>query len=416
MKIIKLKSENVMRLNAVEIEPKTDVVIVGGNNEQGKTSVLDSILLALGGRKAKIKDPLKHGAKKGKIKIEIDGTGLMVTRTFTEKGGGALTVKAKDGVVYSSPQTMLDKISGELTFDPLAWIGMDDAKQLKVIKELTGVSFEEEDKLIKEVYDSRTEANKKLKNLKTQRDAIPDVGDVPDNEMSVVALMDELSRRRGINGHIRILKEQTVEVEAKGEAEIEQIHKLEQEIERCKENLKNLRARSAKIDEELSKVEHEDEAEIEEMIRSADKINNSIRQKKEKTELSARISKGEGIIAGMTDRINQLEQVKTDKLSNAKMPIEHLTFDESGVFYKGIPFTQVSSAEKLRVSVAMGIAMNPELKVLLIRDGSLLDKTNLKLIQDMAFDSGHQIWIERVSTGEECSIIIEDGNIKEVSK
>ena len=94
------------------------------------------------------------------------------------------------------------------------------------------------------------------------------------------------------------------------------------------------------------------------------------------------------------------------------MPIDGLSFDSDGVYFKGVPFSQASSAEKLRVSVAMGIAMNPELKVLLIRDGSLLDQKNLKLIAGMANDSGHQVWVERVGSGEECQVIIEDGYVQ----
>lgn len=116
----------------------------------------------------------------------------------------------------------------------------------------------------------------------------------------------------------------------------------------------------------------------------------------------------------MTKNLSDIDKAKQDKLANAKLPIEDLSFDESGVYYKGIPFKQASSAEALRVSVAMGIAMNPELKILLIRDGSLLDNDNLKAISEMAFDSGHQIWLEKVSENdEECSIIISDGSVKE---
>ena len=99
MKIIKLEASNVMRLNAVEITPKGDVVILGGKNGAGKSSVLESILLALGGRKSKIKEPLKKGKDKGKVVLELDGTGLIVTRTFTKAGGGVLTVTDRKSVV-----------------------------------------------------------------------------------------------------------------------------------------------------------------------------------------------------------------------------------------------------------------------------------------------------------------------------
>lgn len=92
--------------------------------------------------------------------------------------------------------------------------------------------------------------------------------------------------------------------------------------------------------------------------------------------------------------------------------MDGLTFDENGVLLNKIPFDQASSAEQLKVSLAMGIAMNPKLRVLLIRDGSLLDEDNLKMIAELAAKNDCQIWLERVGSGDEVSIIIEDGSIK----
>jgi len=416
MKIIKLQSENVMRLNAVEIVPKSDTVIIGGKNEQGKTSVLESILLALGGRKSKIKEPLKKGKDKGKVMLELDGTGLIVTRTFTKAGGGVLTVTSKDGAKFQSPQAMLDKISGALTFDPLAWVGMDEPKQLQVLKDLTGVTFEEEDKLRAQVYENRTEANRKMKMLQTQMDAITEHGDdVPDEEVSVEVLMGELSSRQKHNKDYQIKVDWVERLDANIKGMSVQVADLEEELAALKiklEGLESDREEAAKVLDTMVKI---DESEIEDQIKSADAINRNVRQKIEKQTLSGRIAKGTGIIQGMTNNLAEIDKAKQDKLSSAKMPIEHLTFDESGVYYKGVPFSQASSAEALRVSVAMGIAMNPELKILLIRDGSLLDEDNLKAISEMAFDSGHQIWLERVSTdADECSVIISDGNIQRV--
>jgi len=415
MKIIKLRSENVMRLNAVEITPKGDTVIIGGKNEQGKTSVLESILLALGGRKSKIKEPLKKGKDKGKVVLELDGTGLIVTRTFTKAGGGVLTVTNKEGAKFQSPQAMLDKISGALTFDPLAWVGMEESKQLQVLKDLTGVTFEEEDKLRAQVYETRTEANRKLKMLQTQMDALSEYGDdVPAAELSVSDLMSELAARRAANRDYQVKADWVERLDANIKGMSVQVADLEAELNALKIRLEGLRDdRNASV-KELAAINPVDESGIEEQIKSADTINRKVREKIEKQTLTTRIAKGTQVIQGMTDKLAEIDKAKQDKLSSAKMPIEHLTFDESGVYYKSVPFSQASSAEALRVSVAMGIAMNPELKILLIRDGSLLDEDNLKAVSEMAFDSGCQVWIERVGEGSECSVVIEDGSVKEV--
>ena len=96
----------------------------------------------------------------------------------------------------------------------------------------------------------------------------------------------------------------------------------------------------------------------------------------------------------------------------AKFPIKGLAFDDTGVTYNGIPFSQCSTAERLRVSLAMAMAMNPKLKVLRIMDGSLLDSQNMAVIQEMVAANDYQCWIERISENAGCGIYIEDGEVK----
>ena len=101
-------------------------------------------------------------------------------------------------------------------------------------------------------------------------------------------------------------------------------------------------------------------------------------------------------------------------IENAALPVAGLTFaDDVGVKFGGVPFSQLSGAERLKVSLAMGIALNPSLRVLLIRDGSLLDEDNLKVVAEMAERHDMQVWIERVGKGEECSVVLEDGCVVE---
>jgi hypothetical protein len=119
--------------------------------------------------------------------------------------------------------------------------------------------------------------------------------------------------------------------------------------------------------------------------------------------------KAEAALAALRDKRVALVQA-------AKMPIDGLDLGDGGVLYKGLPFEQASSAEQLRVSVAMGLALNPSLKVLLIRDGSLLDDANLATIATMAHDAEAQVWIERVGEGEEVSVVIEEGRVKGVEE
>jgi hypothetical protein len=102
-------------------------------------------------------------------------------------------------------------------------------------------------------------------------------------------------------------------------------------------------------------------------------------------------------------------------MADAKFPVPELSFGDDGVLVKGVPFEQASAAEQLRVSVAMGVALNPKLKVLLVRDGSLLDAKSLQLLADMAEANESQVWLERVGDADAAAVVIEDGQVAEKS-
>lgn len=422
MKIVKLTSENVLRLNAVEITPEGNLIVIGGENEQGKTSVLDSIVLAMGGRAAKHTKPLKDGTKKGKAVVELDG-GLKITRTFTETGGGTLKVESADGAVYPSPQAMLDKMVGQLTFDPLMWSKMDGKKQLEVLKAMVGIDFDEIDEKRRQLYTTRTAVNQEAKRLKGAVETAVHYPDAPGKEVSVSELMKDLRTRREINnGNDRVraalndFNEAVVAAENDVSRQVKEVASIENRLRIARNDLalaeKNLAVVISNRDGHKLKVDTlkgADEKEITDKIESAESINAKLRANIARAEKEADLRDAEERSKNLTKSIEAIDQEKADKLSSAKFPVDGMLFDESGVTYKGIPFDQASSAEKLRVSVAMGIAMNPRLKVLLIRDGSLLDGTNLKMVARMADESGHQIWMERVGKGKECSVIIEDG-------
>lgn len=424
-KIIKLTTENVLRLNAVEITPEGNLIVIGGENEQGKTSVLDSIVLAMGGRVAKHTMPLKAGTKKGKIVVELPD--LKITRTFTATGGGTIKVESKEGAVYPSPQAMLDKLVGHLTFDPLAWAKMDDKKQLDILKAMVGLDFSVLDEQRKTLYATRTSINQEVKRLTGSVETMPHHADAPEVEVSVAALILELSERQKINTGNQKVRDalsgfnQAV-VDANQDAvlqkvEIDNLEKrlviARKDLVAAEKNLETIIENRAAHQTKIDALQDANEQEIKDQIASAEGINAKLRANKNRAEKEAELTDAETRSKNLTAKIEIIDTEKEARLAAAKFPVEGLSFDETGVTYKGIPFDQASSAEKLRVSIAMGIAMNPKLKVLLIRDGSLLDEKNLKLVAQMADESGHQIWLERVGKGKECSVIIKDGYLEE---
>ena len=114
---------------------------------------------------------------------------------------------------------------------------------------------------------------------------------------------------------------------------------------------------------------------------------------------------------GLTQRLTELDEQKAAALAAATFPVDGLSFDSTGVLYRGVPLSQASSAEQIRVSLAMGMALNPKLRVLMIKDGSLLDEDSMAAIRDQVADGDFQLWLEIVNPDDPTAVLIEDGQV-----
>ena len=390
-----------MRIKAVEITPSGSMVVIGGKNEQGKTSLLDSIQMALGGKKMVPLKPIRLGEDVGKIRVETDD--LIITRIFSDTGD-QIKVTTKDGAVYSAPQRILNKLFSDLTFDPLEFSNMDNSKQTETLKSLAGLDFTEHDAKREKIYMTRRDINRDLKIEQARLSEMKTHNDVPVAEVSVEGLLNKFRDAEKFN------REQDNKRQSK--------NSLEEEITEIKQVIENLLQKIKENEEELSKIgeikNNIDMEPIKTEIAASDVLNAKIRENQAYHKKAEECNKLSNKSDQYTVDIEKMDEEKVAKIKSAKLPIEGLGIDEHGITYNSLPFNQCSHAQKLRISVSMGIAMNPELRILLIRDGSLLDKDNLAMIRDMAEKEDAQLWVERVGEGEECSVIIEDGTVKGV--
>lgn len=414
LRIISLTSENVKRLKAVTITPTGDLVVIGGNNSQGKSSLLDSIAMALGGKNEICQKPLRDGEKRGFTTLDLGE--FVVERTYTEAGGGTLTVKNRDGAKYSSPQALLDKLTGSLTFDPLAFSRLKPKDQLETLRQLVGVDTSEIDSARQVAFDQRTEVNRDAKRAEAERDRLLTAvagQDEPKDEPDLSALTEELEAAKATNAGNQSVRNRLAQVQRN-------VNEMERQLAEAKAHLTERQDKLADMEGQLERgkavvasLVDENESEIVERIRGFEALS---KVKRDFTALaSARRSLSETLTKAdsFTAEIERLDEQKRAAIAGASYPIPGMTLGEDGILLDGLPFSQASSAQQLRVSVAMGLALNPRLKVLLIRDGSLLDAASLKMVAAIAHDNGAQVWIERVGHGAECSVIIEDGSILE---
>jgi len=410
MKIIRLTSENVKRIKAIEIKPSGSTVVIGSKkNGEGKSSVLDSILYALGGTRGICDEPLRHGAKKGKVVCDLGD--IIVKRTFNKSGNTALIVRNNDGTQIGTPQQLLDKITGKIGLDPLAFSRMEPGKQVEVFKDLLGLDFSKLNEKRQKLYDKRTGENKDLKRYKILTDK-PLPENMPTKRVSMNSLTKKLKEAREVNKQIEGWENDRTRLTEEADNNVETIDRLTFKLNELTERQESLQKSMKVLDNSLDEACPVNEDKIMVEISKIDKINKQVGQVEDFVEHERLYKRAKMEADRLSDAIGAIDKKKQAQLDDADSPIDGLTFDDAGIFFDNIPFTQLGSGEQLRISVAMGLAMNPELKVLLIRDGSLLDKDNLQMIGDMAAEKNAQVWIEKVSTGKEVSIIIEDGMVK----
>jgi len=409
----------VKRLKAVEIKPDGSLVVVGGRNAQGKTSVLDSIAMALGGEKMLPGKPIREGEDKARVVLELDGTGLVVTRTFTPKGS-YLKVENAAGATVKSPQAMLDQLVGKLSFDPLEFSRMDRKTQLETLKNLVGLDFAGQDAEKKRLYDQRTESNREIKKLQANVGAMVKHEGAPAEEVSIAMLMESLRAAQAVqeaNAEIRWnhdeAKRDHIRLCAQLAERIEEMRRLQAAVKALEKEIERSEAAVMHAAAQVTTIVEPDMAGLQNQLAGAEDINRKVRENQARSLALVGLRECQRGADALSVRIAEIDRQKAAALAAAKFPVEGLAFDESGVTYRGLPFDQASSAEQLRVSVGMGFALHRDLRVTLIRDGSLLDEGNLKLIADMAEAAGAQVWLERVGEGQECSVIIEDGAVKE---
>lgn len=408
MKIVQLTASNVKRLKAVEITPDGTVQVIGGRNAQGKSSVLDAIWLALGGGRAAKETtlPIRDGETQASVTLDLGD--LIVTRSWTQKGT-TLKVTSKDGASYGSPQKMLDELVGRLSFDPLEFTRLSPREQRDALLDLVDLDVDVDalDRERAELFAERTEVGRRGK-------AIGDVqvdDDLPDVERSaqdlIAHIRDAEAQNRRADDATSAYEATTREVEqaeARVDALREQLNEAEESLyaasQRAEMQLKSLgtfvKVDISPLEDELAGVE-----ELNQQIRA----NNAARKQ---AEHKADMRQDYEIL---TKKLAELDEMKAQALAAARFPVDGLGFDDSGVTYQGVPFAQASSAEQIRVSLAMAMALNPKLRVLRIKDGSLLDAEAMSLIREQVAERDFQLWIERVGDADEGAVIIEDGAV-----
>lgn len=447
MKIVRLSAENFKKLVAVEIAPDGNLVQICGRNGAGKSSILDAMWAALAGASVAPSQPIRKGETQARIRLDLGE--LVVTRTFRTKDDGEITTAIKvenaEGASYPSPQKMLDGLLGALTFDPLAFARSSPREQFDVLKRfVAGVDFEAIANANRGDYDRRTEINRKAKEARAAAAQIQIPTEIPEpvDEAALLAEMQtagehntarerEIATRTQAGDAIGKVQQRATEQALAASVATERAADLRRQADEFDKKAAEYQAEANKATERATEMQRAlenmppvpdpaDLTAIRTRLNEARGINQAAEAAAEaidrKALLTATAVDLEAQSARLSSAIEIREADKVKAIAAATMPVPGISFGNGFVTLNGVPFEQASDAEQLRASVAIAMADNPKLRVIRVRDGSLLDEDSMKLLAEMADLHDFQCWLEKVDSSGKVGVVIEDGRVKGAAK
>jgi hypothetical protein len=443
--ILGVKVQNMLRVEFAELKGIGGSVTISGANAAGKSSIFDSIAFTLGGEALIPKDPIRAG--QDEAEVEVDLGEFKVKRRFVRnekaKDGytSTLTVLGKDGGKYTNGQTVLNAVLGKLTFDPAAFAEMPAKQRRKLLAEIVGVDLDRFDFEEKAAESTRLAHYGVYETAKRKKESLPPVPAAKPATVDVASLNQQLSdlltRRstidmaamtaerevgeatRAVSGAQTIIADLQADVDAL----TKQLSKATIDLKEWQGSLpkleKDAKAAGIKLAQSRENYPGDDILQmLQQQIATAAEANKASveydMQIAQRNEINATWKAEEAKREELTKKIEAVREARMKALQTAAFPVEGLGFEADDCTYNGIAFEQASQAEKIDVSLAIGMAANPRLKVLFVRQGSLLDPQTHARIEKRAAEHDYWIWYEVVDTTGQVGFYIEEGRLKAV--
>ena len=414
VKINSLEFENVKRVKAVRIEPTANgLTVIGGRNGQGKTSVLDSIAWALGGEKYRPSQAQREGSTlPPALHIELSN-GLIV-----ERKGKNSTLKVIDPKGQKGGQQLLNEFVEQFALDLPRFMSANNADKAKILLRIIGI----EDKL--------AELDSEEQKLYNERHSIGVIGDrkrkyademiaydgVPDAPVSASELIAQQQAILARNGENQRKRQRLNEITYEKQRIFDEIQRLEAQAQELAKRIEERKAAYEQVahDEEIARtdtlaLQDQSTAELEENIRSIDEINRKVRANLDKEKAEEDAAQYADQYGVLTDKIEAIRRDRKKLLDSADLPLEGLSVADGELLYNGHKWDCMSGSDQLRVSTAIIRRLNPECGFVLLDKLEQMDTQTLREFGEWLESEGLQAIATRVSTGDECSVIIEDG-------
>lgn len=403
VKINELLIENVKRVKAVQFEPSADgLTIIGGRNGQGKTSVLDAIAWALGGNNYKPSVPERDGALvPPNLHIELSN-GLIV-----ERKGKNSTLKVTDPNGNKSGQQLLNEFVSTMALDLPKFINGSDKDKADSLLKILGIGdvLAQLDTKENQLYAQRTEVGRIADRKKKAADEMPMYPNVPKEPVSATELIKQQQEILARNGENEQKRQNAARYERMlAEAQIA-FDEAKAALQKAEQDC--LTARKSAED-----LHDESTAELEKNLAEIEALNIKIRANSTKEAAEVEANNLQQEYDGLTEQIESVREERNKLLDSAELPLPGLSVKDGKLIYNNMPWDGMSGSDQLKVATAIVRKLNPQCGFVLMDKLEQMDLETLQEFGAWLKQEGLQVIATRVSTGDECSIIIEDGMVK----
>ena len=406
--ITALEAENVKRIKAVQIIPApTGLTLVGGNNNQGKTSVLDALAWALGGDKFR-QAPREGAVAPPHLKVTLSN-GIVV-----ERKGKNSTLTVTDPTGRRAGQQLLNEFVEVLALDLPRFLEASDREKADTLLKIIGVGEEltQLDRRIKALYDKRTTVGQIANQKKAVAEEMQEYPEAPAEPVSALELIQQQQEILARNGENQRKRQHLAELEDQERQLSRQVQDLSRELEYAEHQLSKVQQDVQDARKTAAQLQDESTEELQAAILAVDETNRKVRANLDKARAEEDAAEFADQYASLSQQLEEARRKRTALLEGADLPLPGLSVEDGRLTYHGHPWGAMSGSEQLRVATAIVRRLNPNCGFVLL---DKLEQMDLQTLTDFGAwlqTEGLQAIATRVSTGGECQIIIEDGRVR----
>lgn len=407
VKINRLEIENVKRVQAVQVEPSpAGLTVIGGRNGQGKTSVLDAIVWALGGNKYKPSDPKREGSLADpRIQIQLDN-GLVITRE-----GKNASLKVIDPAGNKGGQALLDDLIGQLALDLPKFLQGSAKDKGETLLRIIGVGEQlaKLDEEAQRLYNERHAIRQVFSRKQKHAEDLPFEQLAPDAEVSASELIQQQQAILAKNGENQRLRAKRKELEDQFHSQVVEVASLQKRLAEAESTLTTLRLQKETAEKSTKSLVDESTAELEASLQRIEETNRRVRTNTEKHRAEAEAAALSEQVETLTAQLETVRRQRQQLLDAATLPLPGLSVADGELTYQGKKWDCLAGSDQLRVAVAIVRQLRPSCQFVLLDKLEQMDLDTLRDFGEWLEAEGLQAIATRVSTGGECSLIIEDG-------